>query len=148
MPITKTPCPLTFADIVSAELVPAQLSFPPAVADLSQYRLNQLLSDPLTPVSRDSVLYQAQRALLLLLSMESYSRHLRVYCRHLRILTPTAWGFVLAHGKPDYVKVPAAVSAGTLTDMEGPAITNLYVHWIELQRHAGLSSQRGVGQSA
>jgi len=148
MPTSKTLCPLTFADLVSAELVPAQLSFPPVVTDLSECRLNRLLNDPLTPVSRDSVAYQqAQRALLLLLSTESYSHHLRVYCRQLRMLTPAAWGFVLAHGKPDYAKVPLAVSDGTLTVMEGPAITNLYVHWIELQRHADLL-RRTVGQSA
>ena len=139
---SRQPTPLSYDDILQAALVTPDYQLPPAVQKLSDDQRAELLRDPLTPVSLRHSVYHAQRELLDSLNQLSHSHHLRIYCRGLHALSPEAWTFVVKAGKPNYIKVPAAIKAGTITDTDGQAVADLHKHWVNLQRYAGRSGRQ------
>jgi hypothetical protein len=137
----KTFPPLSYADLVAAELFPHGYLLPAIVMQLPADSQEQLLFNPLIPVPIDHPAYAAQRELLESFGRESLNFSLRAYCNRLLTISNAAWKFVAKQGQPDLKNAPAAVRAGDLPSEEGPVITFLYSHWIQLQRYAGTPSK-------
>ena len=141
MPNTTDSPPLSYADLVAAELFPHGYPLPALVIQLPTSMHDQLLADPLIPILDDRPVPVAQRKLLKSFSQESLNLSLCDYCTGLLGLSQAGWEFVAKHNKPDHTEAPAAVRAGDLPKEECAAMIYLYSHWIELQQYVGTPSK-------
>jgi hypothetical protein len=133
--------PLSYADLVAAELFPHGYPLPALVIQLPTNLHDQLLADPLIPMLSDRSVQVAQREMLESFREESLNLSLCDYCKGLLGLSKAGWEFVAKQGLPDLKHAPTAVRAGDLSQEDRADMIYLYTHWIQLQRYAGTPSK-------
>jgi len=141
---------VSYADLAAAGLLPKNYHPPEKVRNLTRQQQERLFSDVLTPVQmqKNRQVYEAQCELHRSLGEDDEtSRHLKVYCENVLLLSSLARQYFGHWGGPNRTKIPDAVAAGALLKEDELAITNLAVQWAELQRFVGAATRQAAKQS-
>lgn len=124
----------SFEQLERRQLLPEFYSYPRSLSFLTDDDRAALMGDPLTPKPRaNEPLYNAQRDLLRSFSEMSTDIDMRVYARSVYALSARAWDYVAACRTFNYLVVPDAIAAGTISRGDGGDIKTVFKNWHLLQ---------------
>ena len=134
MTALNMPIRASYADLLRSQLLSDQYCYPKMLMELTQEDRTALFNDPLTPVERTiGPIYRCQRELLRSFSHVSTDHDLRMYARGTHSLSTRAWDYFATCGKPNYLALPAAVEARTISNGDAKDIARTFRYWEALQ---------------